>query len=114
MSQAKVDKYKKEKKNRSKTIKRRKIRNFLLVMLLVFVVSMCIGYPLGKFLYKKSYEKRMANATIEASAYNYWAQQYIYGNYGHYFVDEEEPIVSTTAETSEATALDATDSDATN
>lgn len=85
MSQAKVDKYKKEKKNREKKIKRKKIRNFLICMILVFVVSMGIGYPLGRFLYKKSYEKRMANATVDAASYDYYVQQYISSNYGDLF-----------------------------
>ena len=87
MSQAKVDKYKKEKKNREKVIKRKKIRNFILVMILVFFVSMGIGYPLGQFLYKKNYEKRMENATVSAASYDYWVQQYIDTNYGHLFSD---------------------------
>lgn len=88
MSQAKVDKYKKEKKNREKKIKIKKIRNTLIYMVLVFVVSMGIGYPLGQFLYKKSYEKRMANATVDASSYDYYVQQYISSNYGDLFNDD--------------------------
>ncbi len=90
MSQAKVDKYKKEKKSRNKRLKHKRIRNFIISMIFVFFVSMGIGYPLGKYLYKKSYEKRMANATISAASYDYWAQQYIDGEYSYLFSTEAE------------------------
>ena len=96
MSQAKVDKYKKEKKNREKFKKRKKIRNIFLLILGAFAVGGVIGYPLGQYLYKVSYEKRLENATIEATAYTYWVQKYWDDNYygimgGNYLED----IIST-------------------
>lgn len=100
MSQAKVDKYKKEKQNRAKKIKRRKIRNFILCMLFVFLISMGIGYPLGRLLYKKSYEKRLNNATISSASYDIWAQQYIAEEYNYLFSADADS--DTTATPSDA------------
>jgi len=52
-----------------------------LVLLAALFVGAGIGYPLGKKIYKVSYEERKANATISADAYNYWSLQYWNENY---------------------------------
>lgn len=111
MSQAKVDKYKKERKNRAKAIKKKRIRNFILLMLLLFCVSMAIGYPLGRFLYKKSYEKRMENSTISVQSYYYWSQQYMDSEYGYLFSTEDTSIpTEDTSDTEESEDTDDTTS----
>lgn len=105
MSQAKVDRYKKEKKNRHKQIKKKKIVKSIWVIVIALFIGACIGYPLGKKLYKVNAERRKANETVTAVYYdawmsNYWNSKY-YGTFG-FAVDTDE----------EATDTDATDTDA--
>jgi len=76
MSQAKVDKYKAEKKNREKNIKKAKLKKALTVLLVAAIVGIIIGFPMGKIMYKNYYEKKMDNATISAELYEYWFQEY--------------------------------------
>ncbi len=90
MSQAKVDRYKKEKKNRHKQIKKKKIVRSIWVIVIALFIGACIGYPLGKKLYKVNAERRKANETVNAVYYdawmnNYWNSKY-YGTFG--FVDD--------------------------
>lgn len=82
MSQAKVDKYKKEKKNRAKTVKRARVKKVVNVLLGAAIVGVIIGFPLGRFAYNKYYEKKMENATISAAIYDYWFQEYFDLHYG--------------------------------
>jgi len=112
MSQAKVDKYKKEKKNRAKVAKRQKTKKVVSVFVGAAVVGAIIGYPLGKVLYKQSVEKREESATIIASTFDYWSQQYWATNYDAMFdfepyVTEEEAATATDASATDATATDA-------
>lgn len=76
MSQAKVDKYKEEKKNRAKIIKRKKITKALWIIIGAMFVGACIGFPIGKKLYKVNKANREANATISCDTFNVWSQQY--------------------------------------
>ena len=57
MSQEKVDRYKKEKQNRAKTLKRKKIKKALAVFILSLGVGALIGIPLGKHIYKVQKEE---------------------------------------------------------
>ena len=117
MSQAKVDKYKEEKKSRAKKLKRKKLRNVLLIMLAALGVGAGIGYPLGIHLYKVSYEQRKANATVELAAYDYWLDQYwdskYYGIVDSYFAtastDSDDVLTEESSDT--ATPTDATSTD---
>ncbi len=76
MSQAKVDKYKEEKKNRAKTVKRARVKKVAVTLLWAAILGVIIGFPLGKIMYNHYYEKKLENATISASIYDYWYQEY--------------------------------------
>ena len=110
MSQAKVDRYKAEKKNRSKVMKKKKIRNIVLLMLAVLFISMGIGYPLGQYLYKVSYEKRMENATISAMSYDYWFNINWEAKYGDSFTFLADTLTTEDTEDVEDTE-DSTDTE---
>ena len=76
MSQAKVDKYKEEKKNRAKTVKKARVKRVTRVLVGAAIVGMLIGFPLGKLMYKHNYNQRMENATINPTIYDYWFNEY--------------------------------------
>lgn len=76
MSQAKVEKYKEEKKNREKNLRRKRITTMIWVLILAALIGAGIGFPLGKYLYKKNYEKRLTNATIDNNFYYQWFDEY--------------------------------------
>ena len=76
MSQEKVDRYKKEKQNRAKTLKRKKIKKALAVFILSLGVGALIGIPLGKHIYKVQKEEAERNKTISASEYEAWFERY--------------------------------------
>lgn len=105
MSQAKVDRYKKEKKNREKQIKKKRITKSIWVIIIALFIGACIGYPLGKKLYKVNAERRKANETVAVGYYDVWMQNYWNANYAGtlgFTVDSGE----------EATDTDATPDDA--
>lgn len=109
MSQAKVDRYKKEKKNRAKEIKKKKIKKIIWVFVGAILVAVAIGYPLGMKLYNVSVEKRKAEATINAELYDYWSQKYWAVNYAGIMGIDEDLLASFT---DASTDTDATASDA--
>ena len=76
MSQAKVDKYKEEKKNRAKNIKKAMAKKVTRVLLGAAIVGILIGFPLGKLMYKHNYNQRMEKATINPTIYDYWFNEY--------------------------------------
>ena len=106
MSQAKVDRYKEEKKNRKKTMKRKKRRQVAEILVCFAILGAFVGYPIGRHLYQKDYEKRLANKTINAEAYDYWSQQYWSTHYSG-TVFPEEFASATDASTTDASASDA-------
>ena len=107
MSQAKVDKYKEEKKNRAKQIKKKRRKKLVTIFVLAGMLGAIIGYPLGKVLYKKSVEKREASATIVAGSFDYWSQQYWAANYAG-IVDFSALDSDGTATSTDATSSDDT------
>lgn len=107
MSQAKVDKYKKEKQNRAKVIKKKKVKKVAVILVGAALVGTLIGYPLGKYLYKVSYEKRMADATISAGLYDYWFAEHWAANYADMFATDEELLAEYLSTNTDATATDA-------
>lgn len=111
MSQAKVDRYKKEKKNRAKIAKRKKIKTALCVFLAACIVGAGIGYPLGKYLYKRSVEIRAAKATIMAEQYDTWAQNYWYNNYAG-ITGIDAKLNATASDTDASSDTTASDTDA--
>lgn len=108
MSQEKVDKYKKEKKNRTKYVKRQRAKKIAGMLVFLMIIGCAIGFPLGKKLYKVSVEHRKATATVNTSLYPYWLQQYWDDNYSGYWSSDD------TASATDATGTDATGTDAAN
>lgn len=112
MSQAKVDKYKKEKKNRKKTIKRKKMKAAAGFIVLCVIVGAAIGYPLGQKIYKDYAAERAANATIEAEMFHYNLQKYWSENYWELFPHSHDDASDTDAsgdDTSNDTSSDTSD-----
>lgn len=115
MSQAKVDKYKKEKKNRAKNIKKAKIKKIVGIFVGALLVGSAIGYPLGKHMYKVNRANREANTTIKAENVDYWTQQHFSAYYSYLFPNYDDIASGSDAlEASDATTSDSTASDATN
>lgn len=111
MSQAKVDKYKKEKKNRAKTIKRKKIRAAAGFLILCLGIGLIIGYPLGKKIYKDYAAERAANATVESAMLHYSVQKYWAENYSGMY-SFPKPSTSTDTDAEAGTEEAASDTDA--
>ncbi len=86
MSQAKVDKYKKEKKNREKIKRRKKIKQTACIFLAAIALGALLGVPLGRKIYKDNKKKEDAKAA-EAAKYvssddlNSWLDEYWVENY---------------------------------
>jgi hypothetical protein len=86
MSQEKVDRYKKEKKNRDKTKRRKKIKQTIGIFLAAIALGALIGVPLGRKIYKENKKKEDAKAA-EAAKYvssddlNSWLDSYWVDNY---------------------------------
>ena len=81
MSQAKVDKYKKEKKNRAKIMKRQRIKKYVTVFVVAVLLGGLLGIPIGKKAYKMSVEKANANRMVSALEYDTWFRHYWVENY---------------------------------
>ncbi len=81
MSQQKVDQYKKEKKNREKIKKKKRTKKVLAALLGALLLGACIGFPLGKYIYKTEKARAAANATIEADVFDLWFNRYWSANY---------------------------------
>ena len=76
MSQAKVDKYKKEKKNRAKIMKHQKIRKVILILIGALCIGAIIGIPLGKHIYKVRKEIEQSKRTIVADEYEQYFEEF--------------------------------------
>ncbi|MGN0152193.1 MAG: hypothetical protein ACI39Q_06945 [Wujia sp.] len=109
MSQAKVDRYKEEKKNRAKNMKKKRVKKVVGVLICAALIGGILGYPLGKQMYKVSAEKRKESATVKTELYDYWVQQYWSANYGGILGEDDELASDTdaTASDTDATASDA-------
>lgn len=104
MSQAKVDRYKEEKKNRKKIQKKQRVKQVVEILVCAAILGALVGFPIGRHAYQKSYDTRQANKTIQASIYDYWGQQYWAANYAG--------SIFQTASDSNATPVDASATDA--
>ncbi len=109
MSQAKVDRYKKEKKNRSRDLKLQKVKKALIVFILALAFGALIGIPLGKAIYKYEKKKAEEHATISSLHYSEWFDNYWVENYADFFVGN----TYTSEEATEAPAEDVTEADTT-
>ena len=83
MSQEKVDRHKKEKKNRAKVMRMQKVKKAIAVFICSLGVGALIGIPLGKYIYKVQKEKAEANKTIVASEYDAWFENHWNEKYGY-------------------------------
>ena len=110
MSQAKVDKYKAEKKNRAKNIKKQKTKKVVTILVIAAVLGIGIGYPTGKYMYKKHVEYQKENAAIAAGMYDYWMQEYWSANYAQLFNSD----TASASDADIASDTNATTSDASN
>ncbi|MBO5609863.1 MAG: hypothetical protein J5929_05810 [Eubacterium sp.] len=90
MSQEKVDRYKKEKKNRSRTLKLKKVKKALVVFVLSLGVGALIGIPLGKYMYKLQKEEAERNKTVAASQYDTWFESYWSEKIGYSSTSDED------------------------
>ena len=81
MSQAKVDKYKEEKKNRAKTIKRQKFAKVVGVLVAALGVGAIIGIPLGKYIYNERKAEEARHRTIATANLDTWFEEYWGKNY---------------------------------
>ncbi|MBQ8924594.1 MAG: hypothetical protein IJ053_07340 [Lachnospiraceae bacterium] len=107
MSQAKVDRYKEEKKNREKNLKKKRIKKYIGVIVAALLIGACIGYPLGKKLYKVNAERRAANQTVAVSLYDAYLQNYWNANYsGTLGFAVTEEATSSDADTDDVTDID--------
>ena len=104
MSQAKVDRYKEEKKNRKTIQKKKKAKQVVEILVCAAILGALVGFPLGRHMYQKNYDARLANKTMNVSAYDYWAQRYWAANYAG--------SVFPTSSDTDATASDASATDA--
>ena len=115
MSQAKVDRYKNEKKNRTKTLKRKKIIKVLVILVICFGLGVLIGFPLGKGIYNYQKKKAEQNATVSSLHYSDWFDQLWVDNYSDYFTgityesNEGDTTETTTEEATEETSEDTTE-----
>ena len=114
MSQAKVDKYKEEKKNRAKIMKRNKIKKAIIVVVSALGLGAIIGIPLGKFIYTKKKEEEAKHRTIATAEYDNWFEKKWAGEYAEMFgsnpLDDLGSV--TDASESDASESDASESDA--
>ena len=90
MSQAKVDKYKEQKKNRAKTMKLNKIKKALVIFVVALGIGALIGIPLGKYIYKQQKEAAARNATISSLEFEDWFNKKWAGEYSDMFVSASE------------------------
>ena len=72
MSQAKVDKYKEEKKSRHKNLKKQKAKKTVGVIRTAAI----IGVPTVRLIYKDIKAKEAANATMKADLFDLWLDEY--------------------------------------
>ena len=113
MSQEKVDRYKKEKKNRAKTMKLNKIKKAVGIFVAALGLGAIIGIPLGRHIYKVQKEEAEKHKTISSSSYETWFADKWDKEYASLFTsaeDLQEMLDSATA--SDADAEKASDDEA--
>ena len=114
MSQAKVDKYKEEKKNRAKIIKRQKIAKVVGVLVAALGIGAIIGVPLGKYIYNEKKEEEARKRTVSASNLDTWYEEYWGKNYSDLMTrngidDLMDQVDFATASDADAESLDVDD-----
>ena len=114
MSQAKVDKYKEEKKNRAKIIKRQKIAKVVGVLVAALGIGAIIGVPLGKYIYNEKKAEEARKRTVSASNLDTWYEEYWGKNYSDLMTrngidDLMDQVDFATASDADAESLDVDD-----
>lgn len=105
MSQAKVDRYKKEKKNRAKIMKRQRMKKYAAVVIIAMMVGGLLGIPLGKKIYNESVKRANANRMISSLEYDTWFRQYWVDNYSDLYAGSS--LANDIATEGDATGSDA-------
>ena len=112
MSQEKVDRYKEEKKNRAKNMKRAKIKKVLIILLVAIVLGAAIGIPLGRWIYDyKQNHVKEEDVFISSHDYDSWFDNFWVENYSDFYTGaslasedtSEEPTEEASSENSSAT-----------
>ena len=105
MSQAKVDRYKEEKKNRARDMKRAKIKKALIIFLAALIIGAAIGIPLGRWLYNYK-QTHVSEEDAFISSYNYtdWFNQYWVDNYSDFYTGSELATDEPASDTEEGSA----------
>lgn len=90
MSQQKVDRYKEEKKNREKTMKRNKVKKVLIAFLVALIIGAAIGIPLGRWIYnyQQTHQKK-EDIFISSHEYEDWFNQYWVDKYASLYTGSE-------------------------
>ena len=112
MSQAKVDKYKEEKKNRAKIMKRNKIKKVIAIFVCALGLGALIGIPVGKKVYSYEKEKAARNATITALDFDDWFNKKWAGDYSALFANAnslDDMLISTATDADAEDYLDEED-----
>ena len=117
MSQEKVDRYKEEKKNRAKTIKRAKIKKVVIIFLVALILGAAIGFPLGRWIYNYQQEHKAKEDTyIDSHDYEEWFNNYWVENYANLYtgaeLTSEEKTTPDTSDTTEAGSTEAASTEA--
>lgn len=85
MSQAKVERYKEEKKNRAKELKKAKAKKTASIIIAAAIIGAIIGVPAGRITYKEIKAKEAANATTKADLFDVWLTDYWSNNFSGQF-----------------------------
>ena len=90
MSQEKVDRYKEEKKNRAKNMKKARIKKVVIIFLVALILGAGIGFPLGRYIY--NYKKTHVNEEeifISSHEYKDWFNNFWVENYSDFYTGSE-------------------------
>jgi len=114
MSQEKVDRYKEEKKNRARDMKRAKVKKVLIILLVAVLLGAAIGIPLGRWIYDyKQNHVKEEDVFISSHEYDTWFNNYWVENYSDFYTGAtpatEEPASEGSSKEETASSSDTTE-----